>query len=172
MYVVIEVGRRIERGDERVVVYLRRLRRGVLGEEIVSVVGVVVARAAVGGLGLPRHGSAGVEESLAIYVASGNFLKVVVLDEVLGVECLVDEIAAIAVQLHLVYIREASLTHKSGCELVYARLCHTYLRPSSFAQHAMLGIALRCRQRVQHVHLGVCTLAVRCSIAACVEFGS
>ena len=112
-----------------------------LGQEVAAGRGVGVACALGGGGTLPPHGSHAVEQSASAHQAGGHLLQVVSGGQIIGREHLGLQGAAIAIDLHLIYIREAGLAHQCLSELIDARLGHADLHPLPRGQHGMLGIA-------------------------------
>ena len=78
-----------------------RFRRIVLREKVVAVVRIRVTGAAFAVFAVPRHGTFGKEQASARNVTGGHLLQVVLCDKLAAHQLFVDEVSAIAVELHL-----------------------------------------------------------------------
>ena len=132
-----------------------------LREEVIAIVGIEVARAPCCRVAAPAHGSFGVEEMLAANDALLHLGQVVEGLERVAVEDLVLQVTAIAVDLHLVDVGEASLAYEAAAELIDARCRHAYLHPPAGGQDGMRGIAVGVERRMMYV--GFCHLSCRSS---------
>ncbi len=139
---VIIVGRGIEAVEECGGVY--RGRRGViLGEEIITITGIGIARAACGSVARPAHRTAGVEQTVTVDHTGRHLFQVIMGGQLIAVQHLILQIAAIAVDLHAAQVAEAGLPRHGAGELIHTRFRHPNLRPTAGAQHRMGSIARR-----------------------------
>ena len=91
-----------------------------LREEVVAVVAIGIAGALGRGVVLPAHGSFRVEQPSAARDALCHFLQVVGLLQIVLREHLRLQVAAIAIHLHLIDIREAGLANEFVSYLEHA----------------------------------------------------
>ena len=133
---MVIVIRRIEGRDKSRGIHRRRFLF-CLGDKIIAIVGVWVASTARGCGTTPTNGALGIEKMLAPYNTLGHFLQVVVLLDVRGVKGFILQVSAIAIDFHLIYIREASLADDILRQLMHACLAHPYLRPPACCQDGM-----------------------------------
>ena len=111
-----------------------------LGNEIISVIRIRIPDALDRSLVLPAYRSLGIEIVLAINNTLRHFLQIIKLLQFTGYKRLILQISAIAINLHLIYIRESGLAHHGIRQLMNARLAHSNLSPCSRCQDRMVSI--------------------------------
>ena len=116
--------------------------RIVLCEEIIAIVGIGIARALGYSRTAPAHWSFGIEHVAPADNALFHLLQVVLIDQLVGTERLALQVAAIAIDMHLVEVGESSLANHGIGELIVAGRRHSDLGPTSGSQHAVGGIAV------------------------------
>ena len=82
------------------------------------------------------------EKSLAFDHAQGHFAQVVILNQVGFCQHFALQMAAIAIEMHLVDVRKTGFSdHRLG-ELINARSRYSYLHPASLRQNGLSCIAV------------------------------
>ena len=136
---VIVIGGGIESRHKGGTIYGERLVVA-LSEEIAALCSVRIADAGSSRSTAPPYGTHTVEQASSANDACGHLLQVVGSSQIVGRQHLGLQGSTIAVNLHLVYIREASLAYQSLGQLIDARLRNTDLNPLTRRKHGMGGI--------------------------------
>ena len=145
--VVVDLVERVVVLRQRVIVRLElslvlgECCRIVLGEEVVAVAAIRVARACRCRYTAPADGSRGIEQALAADGAGRHLAEVVGTGKVVCREPFGLHGTAVAVDLHLAEVREASPSHQLVGQLVDPRRRYADFGPATRGQHRVGGIA-------------------------------
>lgn len=133
MQTVIVVGRgieaidkccRVDGGNDRVV----------LGQEIIAIVGIRVARAARGIVTAPAHWTFGIEQPMAVDGTCSHLMQVVGFSKFVTIKHLILQVTAIAIDMHAAQVRESCLSYQALREFIHAGGRHPDLGPCRFAK--------------------------------------
>ena len=103
----------------------------ILCQEIIAIVGIVVADTGSGRIRLPRDRTYTIEEFAPFHHTRRHFLQIVSCCQVITRQTLWLQTTAIAINLHFRDVRDATTTNKRACQLVDAALRDSYLRPDA-----------------------------------------
>ena len=142
----------------------------VVGQKIISIIGIWIACSAHSVIATPRNRTTGEHQSARTDGTCRHFMEVVGSYKIVGIERFALQIASITVYFDTVGIAESGFAHKFRGELIDSRRGHAYLDPTPGAQHAVTGVAvLRCNsicmEGFTHSCNGVKTAYSFCNIA-------
>ena len=146
---MIIVGLGIDRGQKLIGTDCLRCLIG-LGEEIIAIIGIRIARACEDSIARPTDRALGVKQAAPIDHAERLLAQIVGIGKIVGTENLFLQGPAISVDLDAGEVREARLTNERLGELVDTRFGYPYLGPLARGKDRMGGITTTARSTGGH----------------------